>query len=127
MKLVTRALLAGAGTAAVIALSGTPALAAAPASAPAATAEACSASSSGSTVSGTCTIDTPVGTFGATFNGTIGADGMASGDISFKGGPVGDMAGTWSGGPFTGGPATINYTVQTPAGPVSGSFEIPVN
>jgi hypothetical protein len=124
MKLTSRALLAGVGAAAALALATTPALAS---SAPAATSvsDFCQASTSGSTVTGNCTTDTPFGTFGATFSGTFGSDGYGSGTITFQGGPVGDMNGTWTGGPFTGGPATINYTVQSPAGPISGSFEVP--
>ncbi len=132
MKRVTRGLLAGASAAAALA-----AVVAGPSVAFAATpvhtqgtvvpADACTATTVGSTVSGGCTISTVFGTFGGTFTGTFGSDGMGSGTIVLHGGVIGDMNGTWSGGPFTGGPATINYTVQTPAGPVSGSFPVTVN
>ncbi|MCZ1006262.1 hypothetical protein [Streptomyces lydicus] len=126
MKIVSRVAIAGAGAVAAAAMLAGPALAA-PAQAPkqAAAASSCQASTSGNTVNGNCSVSTPFGTFGAVFSGTFGSDGYGSGKITLKGGAIGSVNGTWTGGPFTGGPATIKYTVQTPLGPVSGS--VPVN
>ncbi|MBO0656335.1 hypothetical protein J1792_27245 [Streptomyces triculaminicus] len=126
MKIASRVALAGVGAAAAAAMLAGPAFAA-PAQAPqaAAAASPCNASTSGNTVNGSCTVSTPFGSFGATFSGTFGSNGYGSGKITLKGGAIGSVNGTWTGGPFTGGPATIKYTVQTPLGPVSGS--VPVN
>lgn len=127
MKRVTYGVLAAAAAAAAVIAVPSAAFAAAPAPSTVVPASACTATTAGSTVSGGCTVSTKLGTFGGTFTGTFGSDGMGSGTITLQGGVLGNMNGTWSGGPFTGGSATINYTVQTPAGPVSGSFPVTVN
>ncbi|MDI5965482.1 hypothetical protein POF50_006065 [Streptomyces sp. SL13] len=130
MKRVTRGVLAGAGVAVAVAVAVVSGPGAAFAATPATSvvpADTCTSTTSGNSVSGGCTISTALGTFGSTFSGTFGSNGMGSGTIVLQGGIIGNMNGTWSGGPFTGGPATINYTVQTPAGPVSGSFPVTVN
>ncbi len=132
MKRAIAGLLAGAGTVAAVAA----AVVVGPTAAFAATpvhqgsvvpASACTATTSGNSVSGGCEISTELGTFGASFTGTFGSNGMGSGTIVLQGGVLGNMNGTWTGGPFTGGSATISYTVHTPAGPVSGSFPVSVN
>lgn len=132
MKRVVSGLLAGAGTVVAVAA----AVVAGPTSAFAATpvhqgtvvpASACTATTSGSSVSGSCEISTEFGSFGSTFTGTFGSNGQGSGSIVLEGGVIGNMNGTWTGGSFLSSSATVNYTVQTPAGPVSGSFPVTVN
>ncbi len=127
MKRVTYGVLAAAAAAAAIVAGPSAAFAAAPASSSVAPHSTCTATTSGSSVSGGCTISTGVGTFGSTFSGTFGSNGQGSGSIVLHGGALGNMNGTWTGGSFTSSSATVNYTVQTPAGPVSGSFPVSVN
>lgn len=129
MKIITKTLAVGAGVVAagLLAVAGPASAAAAPAAAPASASDFCTASTSGNTVTGSCTLNTPIGDFGAVFNGTIQTDGNASGDITLQGGIFGNQHGTWTGGPFLPGQtATVNYTVDTPAGPVNGSFQVPI-
>lgn len=131
MKRISRGLLTGAGIAAAAALAvvSGPGMASAATPAPGAVslAAGCSATVSVVSVSGNCTVSTVLGTFGGSFSGTVGAGGNGSGSIVLDGGVLGNLNGTWSGGPFTGGSATINYTVQGPLGPVSGSFMVAVS
>ncbi|TDP92891.1 hypothetical protein [Labedaea rhizosphaerae] len=130
MKRISRAVLVGVGVAAagVLAVAGPASAATAPVTATQAAADFCTASTSGSTVNGSCTLSTPLGNFGSTFSGTVQADGNASGDITLNAGIFGNQHGTWTGGPFLPGQtATVNYTVSTPVGPVSGSFQVPIS
>ncbi|MFF9042109.1 hypothetical protein ACF090_42365 [Streptomyces sp. NPDC014892] len=128
MKLAARVMLVGAGAVAAAAVAAAPAAAATPAVAPvaetSAAAPSCSASVSGNKVSGTCAVSTPLGTLSATFTGTIAADGTGSGTITLKGGVLGSVSGSWSGGKFTGAQATINYSVPTPLGPINGTITV---
>jgi hypothetical protein len=133
MKSIIRVLVAGAGIAAAgllavasPAAAATP-TAATPVSASAAQSDFCTASVSGTTVTGNCTLSTILGSFGATFTGTVQANGNASGQIVLRAGFLGTRHGTWTGGPFLPGQtATVNYTVGTPLGPVNGSFQVPI-
>ncbi|HEU5472539.1 MAG TPA: hypothetical protein VFV67_17970 [Actinophytocola sp.] len=127
MKPVSRALLAGAGLA-VAGVLAVAAPAAAVAPAPAAASDfSCTASTSGNTVTGSCQLDTRLGTFGATFTGTMRADGYASGTITMRAGILGTRTGNWSGGPFTrGSTATVNFSIPSPLGPIDGSFQVDI-
>ena len=80
----------------------------------------------GTSVSGSCTVDTPLGTFGGTFTGTVGINGSGSGTITLDGGPLGSLNGTWT-GTLTGKSASITYTVQTLLGPISGTLPVSLN
>ncbi len=134
MKPVFRTLMVGAAAAAAGLLAVAPAAAASPAeaAAPAAVSASasdfdCTASTSGNTVTGDCTLGTILGSFGATFTGTIQSDGNASGSITLKAGFLGNRTGTWSGGPFTSGStATVNYSVPTPIGAFTGTFQVDI-
>ncbi len=127
MKRVAYGVLAVAAAAGAVIAGPSAAFAAAPATGTVTPASACTATTAGISVSGSCTVSTSLGSFGGTFTGTIGLDGMASGTIVLHGGVLGDMNGTWTGGLFNGPSATIDYTVQTPVGSVSGSFTVSVN
>jgi hypothetical protein len=130
MKRISRAVLVGVGVAAagMVAVAGPASAATAPVTANVqAAADFCTASTSGNTVNGSCTLSTPLGDFGSTFSGTFQTNGYGSGDITLNAGIFGSQHGTWTGGPFLPGQtATVNYTVDTPAGPVNGSFQVPI-
>lgn len=133
MKTVSRKMIAGIGFAGAVALTvvAVPgaAFAAAPAQTPAVAhvSAGCAAHVSGTSVSGDCTVTTPLGAFGGSFSGSLNADLTASGTITLDGGVLGQLHGTWTGGPFTGASAMVDYTVMTPVGPISGSFSVAVS
>ncbi|MGB3438453.1 MAG: hypothetical protein WBA97_06830 [Actinophytocola sp.] len=130
MKSVSRVLSAVVATTAagLIAVVAPAAAAAAPAHDDvSAAASFCTASTSGSTVSGNCTIDTFLGQFGATFNGTVQSDGYGSGAITMKAGVLGNRTGTWTGGPFhSGQTATITYSIPSPVGAFTGTLAVDI-
>jgi hypothetical protein len=129
VKTVSRVLSAVVATTAagLIAVVAPAAATAAPAPDVSAAASMCTASTSGNTVSGSCTIDTFLGQFGATFNGTIQTNGYGSGAITMKAGILGNRTGTWTGGPFLSGQtATITYSIPSPVGAFTGSLAVDI-
>lgn len=129
MNSVSRVLSAVVATTAagLIAVVAPAAATAAPAPTVSAAESFCTASTAGTTVSGSCTIDTFLGAFGATFTGTIQTNGYGSGTITMQAGVLGTRTGSWTGGPFLSGQtATITYSIPSPVGAFTGSLDVDI-